>query len=366
MRTRGLLAAFLFCAGSLFARDSSKTVLDIGMIGSDFEIFPILNYDTDIGFGYGLKAFWVNPLDLVESYDLILFNSTKGERWYRFQFSLPDMERRQGKCYPIAIDLLVDYDLMLKQNYFGTGNRSKYDEGISYTQEPLEVRITASRGFTPRIVGQAGFFYKGINNYNIERNAAEQPFVRKLISGKADYMIFFTTWRYDSRDSYINPSKGTVALAELDGALGLDKASPGFIRYAVELQYVWNTFNKFLTHATRIRYDNLYSDSELPVGFLLPMGGNRTLRGSPQNRYLDKTLILVNTELRWPIWWRFGGTVGIDAGKVWSSPDKIDLPRWAWNPVAGLRFYMDNFVVRFDLGFGKETTGIYFNFGHVF
>jgi hypothetical protein len=34
--------------------------------------------------------------------------------------------------------------------------------------------------------------------------------------------------------------------------------------------------------------------------------------------------------------------------------------------VAGLRFYMNTFVVRCDVGFGKETTGLYFNFGQVF
>jgi hypothetical protein len=35
-------------------------------------------------------------------------------------------------------------------------------------------------------------------------------------------------------------------------------------------------------------------------------------------------------------------------------------------PVAGLRFYMNTFVVPCDVGFGKETTGLYFNFGQVF
>jgi hypothetical protein len=36
------------------------------------------------------------------------------------------------------------------------------------------------------------------------------------------------------------------------------------------------------------------------------------------------------------------------------------------NSLVGLRFSMDTFVVRADLGFGKETTGFYLNFGHLF
>ena len=50
------------------------------LVNNDFEIFPILSYDTDTGFGYGLKSFFLNFLGINESFDLILFNSTKGSR----------------------------------------------------------------------------------------------------------------------------------------------------------------------------------------------------------------------------------------------------------------------------------------------
>jgi hemolysin activation/secretion protein len=106
--------------------------------------------------------------------------------------------------------------------------------------------------------------------------------------------------------------------------------------------------------------------SDLPVQVLMPIGGSTTLRGSPQDRYLDKVAAVANTEVRFPIFWRFGGVAGFDFGKVWSELKDFDLRRWAVNPVAGLRFYMNTFVVRCDVGFGKETTGLYFNFGHVF
>ena len=45
-----------------------------------WSLFPILMYDTDIGYGYGAKAKFVNYLSRKESFDLILFNSSKGER----------------------------------------------------------------------------------------------------------------------------------------------------------------------------------------------------------------------------------------------------------------------------------------------
>ena len=63
---------------------------------------------------------------------------------------------------------------------------------------------------------------------------------------------------------------------------------------------------------------------------------------------------------------RLGGVLGLDAGRVWSSIADFDLRDWAVNPTVGLRFIMNTFVVRFDVGFGKEYTGVYFNFGHLF
>jgi hypothetical protein len=36
------------------------------------------------------------------------------------------------------------------------------------------------------------------------------------------------------------------------------------------------------------------------------------------------------------------------------------------NYVCGLRYYMDTFIVRLDVGLSDETTGLYLNFGHIF
>ena len=106
--------------------------------------------------------------------------------------------------------------------------------------------------------------------------------------------------------------------------------------------------------------------NNLPVQVLLPIGGNNTLRGYLQDRFLDRTSALMNAELRFPIFRRFGGILGMDAGKVWNSIGKMDLKNWADNPVFGLRFYMDTFVIRLDVGISKETTGFYLNFGQIF
>jgi endonuclease/exonuclease/phosphatase family metal-dependent hydrolase len=337
----------------------------IPLAQSQIEPLPIISYDTDVGFGYGAKAFFLNQLRRNESFDVVAFNSTKGERWYRFVFSLPDYELRQGKVYPWAVDVVVDYDKWIRNSYFGVGNDTRYEDREFYTREPFESSVSLSRGFSSYSVGQAGLKYKFVRNSHFENSSRLKILQPSVNSSDAKYISLFASYRFDTRDSYINPSNGYVAQSEIEYApttaftnVTLTRISGWFQSYSV-------LFYPKTVIAFRMGITTLLGN-DLPVQNLMSIGGNQTLRGSPQDRYLDKSSALMNLEIRYPIIWRFGGVIGLDAGKVWSGLGKIDLYNWAWNSVMGLRFYMDTFVVRLDVGFGNETTGFYLNFGQLF
>jgi outer membrane protein assembly factor BamA len=332
---------------------------------SSFEALPILSYDTDVGFGYGAKAFFLNMFGGSESFDIVAFNSTKGERWYRLVFSIPDFELRQGKIYPWALDLVIDYDKWIKNSFFGIGSNSQFQEREYYTKEPLEVTLTIGRGFSTHWVGQLGARYKWVRNYGFESQSRLVNLPPELNRETARYTSILASVRYDTRNSFIHPWRGLVLLAELEHAPRLALGNVSFTRFAGSIQYYKTVFFPRTVLAARLRMEGLMGN-DLPVQVLLPIGGGNTLCGYPQDRYLDKTAAAANVELRFPIYWRFGGVVGYDAGKVWNSLPKFDFHRWATNPIVGLRFYMDTFVVRADVGFGKETTGFYLNFGHMF
>jgi endonuclease/exonuclease/phosphatase family metal-dependent hydrolase len=332
---------------------------------STIEPLPILTYDTDVGFGYGAKVFLPNQLRLNESFDIVLFNSTKSERWYRVVFSLPDFELRQGKVYPLAVDLVVDYDKWSKNSFFGIGNSSSFDDREFYTREPLEISLTLSRGFSPHVVGQVGARYKTIRNFNFSDDSRLAKLPPELNASRASFASAFLNVRYDTRNSFINPSRGVVLQGEAEFAPRSTLSDVAFTRLAAWLQYYSILFYPKTILALRLGMQGVMGEN-LPVQTLLSIGGNNTLRGSPQDRYLDKVSAVLNAELRFPIFWRFGGVLALDAGKVWNSLTSVDLNRWSVNPTVGLRFYMETFVIRLDIGFGKETTGFYFNFGQIF
>lgn len=341
-----------------------------------FEFLPILSYDTDVGFGYGIKAFWLNPLGHRESFDVVLFNSTKGERWYRMVFSVPDFELRQGTTYPWALDVVLDYDKYLKNSFFGTGGGTRFEDRQTYTREPFEITGVLSTAPTPRIIASASLRYKTVRNFNLP-DSGLMALLDPISRGRADALSVGLAFGYDSRNSYIDPSLGWVIRGEVEFAPAVLGTNTHFRRYGGTLQYYTPIVYPKTVLAARLIVQDL-EGGQLPIQFLIPTGGNASLRGSPQDRYLLYGSFVANLELRFPIVWRFGGVLGWDAGVsdpgvsqpsgmhpssgFFSSPRS----RWVTNAVVGLRFFMDTFIVRADLGFGDETTGFYLNFGHLF
>lgn len=336
----------------------------VGEAGAEFDALPILTYDTDVGFGYGAKCFLLRALGKSESFDLVLFNSTQGERWYRLVFSIPDFELRQGTRYALSLDVIVDYDKYLKNNFFGTGRHSDKDDGETYTKEPLEFHLIASKGFTERIVGQIGLKFKSVRNVAYDSSglfAALAP----VNHGRSSGLTLFGSFRYDSRDSYINPSRGNVVQADLGHGMGIlsDYTS---VSAGLFLQTYHTLMYPKTVLAARVMAQ-MTSGSGLPAHVLPSLGGNRTLRGYPQDRFIDRLAVVSNVEIRFPFVWRFGGVLFYDAGQIATRWRNFELGSgWKINTGIGLRFMMDTFLVRADLGLSSEGSGFYFNFGHLF
>lgn len=339
---------------------------------SDLELFPIVNYDSDAGFGYGAKAFLFNQMGLKESYDLILYNSTKGERWYRFVFSIMDIQKRQGQKYPLALDLIVDYDKWINYRYYGVEyfyERDSLLEYETYTREPFEISTVISSAFTKTFVVNVGLKYRTISSYNCDTNGELQKFDGSFNNRFINTLSLLVNLRWDSRNNFIDPTNGMVFQIDAEYSPVLSFTNENYFKLGLTFQNYLTLFEPQIVFASRLVGQIIYPDN-VPIQLQLPIGGNNTLRGLPQDRYLSASTLIFNNELRFPIWWRFGGIVGLDVGATGTTTEyefwAQQLSGWIVNPVLGLRFYMDNFIVRFDVGFGSETTGIYFNFGHIF
>lgn len=331
--------------------------------------FPIVMYDTDIGFGYGGRIKLVDFLARRESFDLILFNSTKGERWYVFTFSMADPEIRQGTRYGLAFDLKAEYDKYLNYSFYGFGAATPEENETVLTHTTTSLAFTFSRGFTPRLVAEAGYVVRWLRYTDLR----DGPLVDELaaLSGEGRLFAPYLTFalRYDTSDSQIHPTRGIRFIVQEDLAgsfMGSREAS--FSRLTVDARKYLRVFGEKDVFAVRALAQYV-GGGAVPVFDRASLGGGNVLtamRGFPLNRFLDRGKFLVNAEYRFPLFWRLGGNVFADAGTVWHSLRTIDFGETAVDAGIGLRFYMPDFVVRVDAAWSREGMGLYFNFGHVF
>jgi outer membrane protein assembly factor BamA len=330
---------------------------------TNWEMLPLVSYDTDYGLGYGLKFFFLNQFGYKESIDLVAYSATKGMKWFRVVLSVPDFELRQNTEYPFAYDLIADFT-NTNSIFYGLGNSSSFDNREEYNTEPLDIRLQFSRGITPVVVAGGGLRYNSTTNYNVKQNGLIEALGR-ISSTTSRFAGVFIFIRYDSRNSFINPSRGTVLEGEYEYVPVISLNNVNFHSYSAAARYYHKVFDPSVIFAVRITLKGK-AGSNIPLQNLTSFGGGPSLRGYTINRLVDKYGSLINTEIRFPLVWKFSGIAGIDAANVWGRLSDVSLSNWKVSPAAGLRFHFETFIVRIDMGFSKETTGFYLDFGHIF
>jgi outer membrane protein assembly factor BamA len=337
-----------------------------------FSPMPIVMYDGDIGVGYGGKIKFVDYLGKKESFDLILFNSSKGERWYVFTFSVPDLEIRQNKKYGLSFDAKLEYDKYLKYFYYGLGPDSKKDDKTEFTHETKSIQLTLGHGFSPVFALEVSYVLRWLNYEHFQPG----PFESQLqqYGGSTHWVPYASAaLRYDTSNSQIHPTRGVRLLLQDDLASGNDAK---YNRITAEVRKYWAVFGDVDVFAARIMVQYI-DGAKIPLFDYSSLGGGdplKAMRAFSLNRFLGNGKILSNFEYRFPLVWnadlplgiKLGGNLFVDAGTVWNAGQSVDLGKMAVDAGAGLRIYLPDFVVRVDVGFGKEGMGLYFNFGHIF
>lgn len=106
------------------------------------------------------------------------------------------------------------------------------------------------------------------------------------------------------------------------------------------------------------------------------LGGEYTLRGFRQSRFVGPAMAFGNVEARYvgPSFTLGGQFIElmlvpfVDVGRVYDEVTATTLERLKWSYGGGLRAAVNqSFVVAFDFGFSEEDTGLfYLGFGHLF
>ncbi len=187
----------------------------------------------------------------------------------------------------------------------------------------------------------------------------------------------------DTRDDILNAKRGMFLSQSLRYAPGFVGSKTPFIRYFGQ----FNIYQKpldFLIYAASIRIGlGKGFNADLPMSERFFAGGGTTVRGfekdelGPRDPSTDLPLggdavFILNQELRFPIFKRFGGVVFLDLGNVYPKVSDFNFFDVRETAGFGFRLHTPFVLVRFDWGFkldrrpGESPSKIFFSIGQAF
>ncbi|RLD44820.1 MAG: hypothetical protein DRI89_02735 [Bacteroidetes bacterium] len=249
--------------------------------------------------------------------------------------------------------------------FFGIGNETKEEDAclIQYKN------ISFAQSFSYRVTKRwyIGMKYIYSNYTEVDTTAGEHCVNYENISKNEGVQsgIGVRVAR-ETRDNRFNAQTGSFFFLEYMNVgkwIGSD-----FAYNILQINYrKYVTPLKWLTIAGEISAEARFGD--VPVQSLALMGGDRQMRGIYEGRFRDETMIDGQVELRFPIFWIFGGVVFSGLGEVGPTFKSYTWDGLKWTYGAGLRISVHEETrtnIRFDVGFFQGKALYFFTFAEAF
>lgn len=196
---------------------------------------------------------------------------------------------------------------------------------------------------------------------------------------------------YDTRDFEPDPSKGLFLQYSHEYSTPFLGSDFNFHKFMLQGQYFktlhqWNNNKNRITLAGLAAFGHIFGprinfiemwdmSSQAEAGGIMVMGGERSIRGYREARFMAPTTGLVNLELRSRFYhfnmfkqhFILGGNLFYDAGTVWDSPSQVTFNGWRGAPGLGGRLnWNQSTVIRLDYAVSREGSQVFFGLNHIF
>ncbi len=170
----------------------------------------------------------------------------------------------------------------------------------------------------------------------------------------------------ENRDNRLNAKKGFFLNTYYQIYRKFLGSEYEFDHFLFDFRYYFTVWKK-LTIASQVYTEFKFGD--VPVQSLPMIGGSERLRGVYEGRYRDHALVEGQVELRFPIFWIFGGVVYAGVGQNMPSYNKLAFNEMHFAAGAGLRLKVDSkhdVNLRFDVSRSSDQTTFFMGFSEAF
>lgn len=243
-------------------------------------------------------------------------------------------------------------------SFYGIGNNTREEDEEEYTSESISVELRGHRRIRPGL--NAGVLYRWTHRELIEvedGGLLAEGGVPGSEGGVVSGGGLFVNW--DTRSNLYYPTSGSfvqVSLDRFDGAVGSDYEF-GVLTADIR-RYLALSSDHIL--ALQAYYSDIEGDP--PFRMLSLLGGRRLMRGYYEGRYRDKKMAAVQGEYRLPLGRQFVLAGFLGFGDVAETRSDFALGDVKCSVGGGIRYRLnpeEGINLRFDVGLGKGTSGIY-------
>ena len=171
---------------------------------------------------------------------------------------------------------------------------------------------------------------------------------------------------YDSRDSVFYPRKGIFGVASFSAYGKGTGADHSFNKWQLDVAAYHRLFADVILALNS--YTSIVT-GDAPFQQQSILGGNKRGRGYYEGRYIDNNLSILQAELRFPVYRRFGLAVFGHGAALGNEQRFLRTDDIKWGYGAGIRFNAnrkEHYNARLDFAFGPGTSGIYLTIGEAF
>ncbi len=329
--------------------------------------YPYVYYtpETELAFGVGgIVTFYTDTAALLRPSKVTLSGYYSTKQQYKITVS-PQLYLARNRIF---LSANLDYGYYVDK-FWGIGNATPDIENENYESEGWGAELTGTFPIVFDVLDntQFGGVYDFFDNDVVDRRGNPNlsgDSVTGSDGGTSSGLGFI--WVWDTRNHIFSPTGGwyhQVKAIFYAASLGSDFR---YNRFDVDLrQYVDLKRDRALAFQV---FASMTTGS--PPFYDLPaLGGPKIMRGYYQGRYRDEAYLAGQVEYRTPVWRRFGLVAFAGVGDVAEQFRDLRLRAFKTSLGFGLRFLFnraEKVNVRADFGFGRNTSGVYFNLEEAF
>ncbi len=175
------------------------------------------------------------------------------------------------------------------------------------------------------------------------------------------------TLNYDTRDNIFYPYNGSYHQFQYVNYSSVTGSEYHYNNYFMDMRRFIRTY-RYHVLALQLMME-MNAGQNVPFFQMAQIGGGALLRGYFNGRFYDRHAALMQAEYRVPVWRRVGVAGFAGAGEVADKINHYSLLCLKPSAGMGLRFRIsdkEKVNARLDYGWGKNTSGLYFEISEAF